>query len=445
VPFSPAKLLETLRRLPRARRYRVALSGGVDSSVLLHALVAARAELPGGLAAIHVNHNLQPDAEAWARRCEAECARLDVPLEALGVLVDPAPGASLEAAARDLRYESFADTAQAGDMLLLAQHADDQMETFLLQALRGAGVRGLSAMPECVEWQGGYLARPLLREQRGDLVAWARVQGLTWIEDPSNADTELDRNYLRHEVVPRLKARWPAAAETLSRAAAHCAEAEAALSALAAEDWARLGSGLTLPVSALEQLSEARARQLLRHWIGLRGLPLPSTHKLAEIMSQAGAGEDRNPCVDWPGAEVRRYGGQLYAQLPLPPAPAEFRLRPGEFEELGEGLGALGLVPTAGEGIRAALCGPEGLRVAFREGGESCRPAGRAHGRPLKKWLQEMHVLPWLRGRLPLIYSNEGPGEELLAVAGLFACEPHVAGPGEAGLRIEWRDHPPLY
>src|SRR5690242_7044753 len=312
----------------------------------------------------------------------------------------------MEAAAREARYGEFRALMQPGDMLLLAQHADDQLETFLLQALRGAGVRGLSAMPECMGWEGGYLARPLLREQRTDLEAWGRAQGLSWIEDPSNADTHLDRNYLRHEVVPRLKARWPAAAETISRAAAHCAEAEETLAALAAEDWRRLGAGLTLPVAALDELGEARARHLVRHWLGLRGLPLPSAHKLAEILLQAKAGEDRNPCVDWQGAEVRRYGGLLYAQAPLPPAPREFRLQPGHFTQLGPGLGALGLVPAAGEGIRAALCGPEGLRVAFREGGESCRPAGHAHDRPLKKWLQEMQVLPWLRGRLPLIYAG---------------------------------------
>jgi tRNA(Ile)-lysidine synthase len=444
VSFSPAKLLETLRRLPKPRRYRVGLSGGLDSTVLLTACAAIRAEL-GELDAIHVNHNLQPDAEAWAQRCEKLCAGLGVPLTGMGVMIDPFPGASFEAAAREARYDVFRDLIQSGDMLLLAQHADDQLETFLLQALRGAGVRGLSAMPECVEWQGGHLARPLLKEHRSGLETWARAQGLSWIEDPSNADTRLDRNYLRHELLPRLKARWPAAADTISRAAAHCAEAEASLSALAAEDWARLGSGLTLPVAALDTLSEVRARQLLRHWIGLRGLPLPSAHKLAEILSQARAGEDRNPCIDWDGAEVRRYGGQLHALEPLAPAPEGFRLHPGHFEELGDGLGSLGLVPSTGEGIRAALCGPEGLRVTFREGGESCRPAGRAHGRPLKKWLQELHVLPWLRERLPLIYSGERAGEELLAVAGLFACEPHAAKAGEAGLRIEWRDHPPLH
>lgn len=438
--FSPSRLLETLRHLPKAGRYRVALSGGLDSTVLLKACSEIRAEL-GALDAVHVNHNLQADAAAWSEHCRRLCESLAVPLQLRPVQVDAASGQGLEATAREARYGVFRELMQPGDMLLLAQHADDQLETFLLQALRGAGVRGLSAMPECVEWEGGYLVRPLLTEHRADLEAWARAQGLDWIEDPSNADINLDRNYLRHEVLPRLKARWPAAAETISRAAAHCAEAEATLSALAAEDWQRLGSGSTLPVAALDELGEARARHLLRHWLVFRGLPLPPSHKLTEILLQAKAREDRNPCVDWQGAEVRRYGGQLHALAPLAPVPQEFRLRPGHFTELGQGLGALGLVPAAGEGIRATLCGPEGFRVAFREGGESCRPAGRAHGRPLKKWLQEMQVLPWLRERLPLVYS----GDDLLAVAGLFACEPHATKAGEAGLRIEWRDHPPLY
>ncbi|HEX4300311.1 MAG TPA: tRNA lysidine(34) synthetase TilS, partial [Gammaproteobacteria bacterium] len=430
-----------LRHSPPAHRYRVALSGGLDSSVLLHALAAERGALPGELSAVHVHHGLHPDADGWQARCERACLDLSVPLESVRVSVRPAKGESLEATARERRYAVFRDLMRPGDALLLAHHVDDQAETFLLQALRGAGVRGLAAMPERAELADGLLLRPLLRFTRADLETWARGRGLEWIEDPSNADRDFDRNYLRHEVMPSLKQRWPAAAHTLSRAARHSAEAEAVVQVLAAEDWQRYGAGETLPVQALEELPEPRARYLLRHWLHLRSLPMPPSTKLGEILLQARAAEDRNPCVDWEGVEVRRYAGHLYAFVPLPPAPEDFQLRPGPFEDLGPGLGALGLVPAAGEGIRAALCGPAGLRVSFRSGGETCRPMGRAHDRPLKKWLQEMHVFPWLRDRLPLVYS----GEELLAVAGLFACEPHAARAGEAGLRIEWREHPPLH
>ena len=444
--FSPSSILDFLLRFPPARRYRVALSGGLDSTVLLRALAAERGSLPGELTAVHVHHGLHPDADEWQARCEKACQDLGVPLESRRVIVAPGKGESLEATAREQRYGVFRGLMQPGDALLLAHHADDQAETFLLQALRGAGVRGLAAMPESAIFEGGLLLRPLLPFTRADLEAWARDHGFQWSEDPSNADRDFDRNYLRHEVMPALQRRWPAVAHTLSRAARHSAEAEAVVQALAAEDWQRYGAGETLPVRALEELPEPRARQLLRHWVHLRGLSLPPAHKLGEILLQAKAAEDRNPCVDWEGSEVRRYGDQLFALAPLPAPPAEFRLRPGAFEDMGEGLGALGLVPATGEGIRAALCGPAGLRVAFRSGGETCQPSGKAHGRPLKKWLQEMHVFPWLRDRLPLVYSiDEGGGSELLAVAGLFACEPYAARPGEPGLRIEWREHPRLH
>ena len=441
--FAPEKLLGSLRERPAAC-HRVALSGGLDSTVLLHALAALRTELPGPLMAVHVDHGLHADAARWRRHCEALCRVLEVPLEWRQVTVQPAAGESLEAVARERRYAVFAELMQPGDALLLAHHADDQLETFLLQALRGAGVRGLAAMAESAEFAGGWLLRPLLGFRRAELETWARQQGLAWIDDPSNTDTGFDRNYLRHEVLPRIKARWPAAAETVGRATHHAAEADAILRSLAAEDWVRYRAGEMLRLTALDELPVPRVRLLLRYWLEQRGLPLPPAHKLAEILVQARAGEDRHPCIDWSGAEVRRYGGLLYAQRPLAPAPAEFHLRPGTPRVLGEGLGSLCLVPTVGEGIRAALCGPQGLRVAFRAGGESCRPTGRAHARPLKKWLQEMHVLPWLRDRLPLVYSDQGGEGELLAVAGLFACEPHAARAGEAGLRIEWRDHPSL-
>ena len=436
--FAPEQLLPLL---PPAPRYRVALSGGLDSTVLLHALAALRPALPAALTAVHVHHGLHPDADRWQAQSEQQCAALGVALESRRVQVAPQTGESLEAVARDARYGVFRSLMQPGDVLLLAQHADDQLETFLLQALRGAGVRGLAAMPACVEFAGGFLLRPLLEFSRAELEAWAAAQGLRWTEDPSNRDTGLDRNYLRHEVLPRLKARWPAAATTVGRSARHAAEAAELLRGLAEEDWLHIGKAETLPVAALESFPAARARNLLRHWLEARGLSLPPAHKLEEILLQMGAAEDRNPCVDWQGAEVRRYGGQLYAQRPLPPEPQGFQLQPGVAHTLGEGFGSLVLVPSTGEGIRAGVCGPAGLRVAFRAGGESCRPAGRAHSRPLKKWLQDLHVLPWLRDRLPLLYTGE---QELVAVAGLFACEPHLAAPGEAGLRIEWRDHPSL-
>ncbi|MFI4967712.1 MAG: tRNA lysidine(34) synthetase TilS [Gammaproteobacteria bacterium] len=439
--FDPQNLIQRLRGLPAAQRYWVALSGGLDSTVLLQALAAQRGALPGELRAVHVNHGLHARASEWQQHCVTLCASLGVPLECRVVRVQPLAGESLEAVAREQRYAAFRSVLASGDLLLLAQHQDDQMETFLLQALRGAGVRGLAAMPETASVDGLHLARPLLDCSRAELETWARQQGLVWVEDPSNSDTGFDRNYLRHEVLPRLKTRWPGAGETLARSARLSAEADSLLKELAAEDHARYGATDTLPLRALRELSAPRARNLLRHWLQARHLPLPPAHKLDEILHQAEARPDRNPCIEWAGAEVRRYRQRLYAQQPVTAVPEEFRLRPGVAQSLGEGLGVLRLVPASGEGLRAALCGPEGLAVAFRQGGESCRPAGHGHERPLKKWLQELHVVPWLRDRLPLVHAEQ----QLLAVAGLFVCEAYAAQPGEAGLRIEWLEHPPLH
>ena len=440
VSFNPDQVIESLRHLPRPKRYWLGLSGGLDSMSLLQLLAACRNELAGELRAVHVNHGLQPQADDWQSECERVCAGLGVPLECRRISVQRVAGESLEAAARERRYAVFTELMVAGDVLLLAHHQDDQLETFLLQALRGAGVRGLSAMPAVAEFAGGLLVRPLLPYSRAELEAWARQRGFAWLEDPSNQDAGFDRNYLRQEIVPRLRARWPAAATTVSRSARLCAEAAELLDELAAADWAGADGAVALPLKTLESLSGPRARNLLRYWLRSLGLPTPPAHKLDEILNQLPARADRNPCVDWPGAEVRRYRRRLYAQVPLPPPPADFTLLPGAPRELGKDLGSLKLVPATGEGIRAALLSSHGLQVAFRSGGESCRPAGRHHQRPLKKWLQDLHVLPWLRSSLPLLYADG----RLLAVAGLFVCEPYAARAGEAGLRVDWLGHPPL-
>ncbi|HKV96666.1 MAG TPA: tRNA lysidine(34) synthetase TilS [Gammaproteobacteria bacterium] len=442
--FDADKLLNTLRGLPAAQRYWVAYSGGLDSSVLLHALAQCRTELGGELRAVHVNHHLQPQSDAWQAHCARVCTQLSVPLECRDVSVAPARGESLEAVARAQRYAAYRKLLRAGDLLLLAHHQDDQLETFLLQALRGAGLRGLAAMRARAKCGTGKLARPLLGFTRAELRAWAELQRLEWLEDPSNADTRFARNYLRHEILPRLKARWPAAAATVSRSARHCGEAVELLAAVAAEDWQRCADseGWSLAVAALRKLGVARAGNLLRFWFARLELPAPPAHKLEQVFTEVlAAGADRNPRVNWEGAELRRFRARLYAMAPLPEAPAEeLRLHPGIALDLGAGLGSLSLQTMDGEGLRAALCPAEGLRIRFRSGGEICRPAGRAHRRPLKKWLQEFAVLPWMRERLPLIYA----GDELAAVAGLFVCARFAAGKAEPGLRIQWHAHPPL-
>ncbi len=446
VSFDSDKLTIVMRGLPAARCYWVGFSGGLDSTVLLSALAQQQASLTARLQALHVNHHLHPDADNCQQHCQRMCAALHVPIECRSLRIKPEKGQSLEAIAREQRYREFQNLVQKDELLLLAHHQDDQMETFLLQALRGAGVRGLAAMPMLAPFHLGHIARPLLGFTRAELQAWAQTQKLTWLEDPSNTVIRFDRNFLRRQVIPVIKQRWPSAAATILRSAGHCSETLELLAAVADEDLKHCiaDQGRLLPVAVLQTLGPARAKNLLRHWLERQQLPLPPAHKLEQILSEVlPARAERNPCVSWAGAEVRRYHGYLHCLAPLPEVgDCELMLKQGEPMVLAAGLGTLRLTPSLdGERLRATDYPSEGLRLRFRSGGEVCKPVGHIHQRPLKKWLQELKVVPWMRERLPLLYR----GEQLAAVAGLFVCAAFAAGKDEPGLRIDWLSHPTLH
>ena len=440
--FSPAALKTALSACPGTPHYWVAFSGGVDSHVLLHALAALR-PLPGvALGAVHVNHGLQADAGHWQEHCRAVCQALGLPCVDLRVDGRPAAGESPEAAARHARYEALREWLPAGHCLLTAQHQDDQAETLLLQLLRGSGVRGLAAMPPVTEFGAGHLLRPLLAFTRQSLVVYARHHDLQWIEDPSNADTGIDRNYLRHRIMPVLRERWPAASETLARSAGHCAGAADLLAVLAGQDIAALspGGAETLPVTGLQELPPDRRRNALRHWIAARGGPLPSTADMSRVEADIlDSRRDAEPCVRFGRYEIRRYRDRLYlvAQSPVPPQDRVLEWNPEVPLELPDAGGVLSAREVSGGGIRRSDT-QRAVQVAFRRGGERCRPAGRRHHHVLKKLLQEQGMPPWERRRLPLIYIDD----RLAAVAGLWVCEPFAAGPGEAGLEIRWQQRP---
>ena len=291
----------------------VALSGGVDSTALLAALAGIHPR-PPNLRALHVNHGLRPAAREWAQHCRTLAHHLRVPLKVLTTQVTRPPGASLEAAARDARYALLATALNPGEVLLLAHHADDQLETVLLQLLRGSGLPGLSAMPASAPFARGLAIRPLLSRPRDELEAWVRAQRLTWIEDDSNADESLNRNYLRRRVLPLLQARWPGAATAVARSARHVAEAQALLDRLARADLERASYGESLSAKALRALPADRLNNALRFWIARTGLRLPDTRRLTEISGPLlKAREDANPFVEWgeEGAKVQRQGDLL--------------------------------------------------------------------------------------------------------------------------------------
>ena len=436
--FSPDTLYQQLLLHP-APAYRVAYSGGLDSHVLLHALVCLRERLDADIGAVHVNHALQADADRWEEHCRKVCIDLGVSYASLRVDARAATGESPEAAAREARYAALATWLPAGECLLSAQHQDDQAETLLLQLLRGSGVNGLAAMPVRGELGHGQLVRPLLGVARRQLQAYAEENGLGWLEDPSNRDMAFDRNFLRARILPLLQQRWPSVTAVLARSATHCAEASKLLSLLGEQDLAdaRAGRRDSLSLSRLLALPPERRRNVLRHWIAQAAAAMPSTAVLARILNDVlQSRSDAEPCVRWGAHELRRYRDDLYLlqQRPQPDTSQVLQWSlPGPLS-LPDAGGVLHATRLTGRGIRASAV-DSGVQVSWRRGGERCLPAGRGQHHSLKKLFQEQGIPPWERSRIPLIYI----GDQLAAVAGLWVCEPFHARPAEPGLLIDWQ------
>ncbi|WP_460150110.1 tRNA lysidine(34) synthetase TilS [Pseudomonas sp. S3_A03] len=414
-PDVAARLLQALAPWRNAPAWHIAFSGGLDSTVLLHLLASlANTQTLPPLRAVHVHHGLQAAADAWPAHCQAVCDSLGVPLRLMRVQVSP--GASLERAARDARYQAFMQAMGAGEVLFTGQHRDDQAETLLFRLLRGAGVRGLAAMPEHRPLAQGHLVRPLLAFSRSELEAYAQQHQLHWIEDPSNVDPRFSRNYLRHRVLPSLTERWPQAITQLARTAEHMAEAQGLLDELAQMDLQRAGQPsafpwLPLPSLALEplrQLSDARQRNVLRYWLTPL-TRLPDSDHWTGWNALRDAKGDAQPLWRLADGQMQRSGERIWwlpttwstfsdasVSWPDPQQPLELM-----------GNGQLGFIGRAPEGP---------LVVRYRQGGEIFDVPGRGR-RDLKRLLNESGLPGFVRGRLPLVYR----GEQLLAV-------PSVAG-----------------
>ncbi|HET7202924.1 MAG TPA: tRNA lysidine(34) synthetase TilS [Steroidobacteraceae bacterium] len=421
------------------QRLCVALSGGLDSTVLLVALAELARVRPGRWAmhALHVHHGLHADAAHWSCASANLARSLGVPFDQVRVDARAAPGESPEAAAREARYAVFRQRLASGEVLLTAHHADDQLETVLMQWLRGGGLRAIAGMPPLAAFgQDAWHARPLLGFERAELERWARDRGLIWVTDPSNADQRFDRNYLRHAVLPVLQRRWPAAARTAGRVADYARDALALEAEVAARDLGFVTRGRALELARLRDLPDPRQRAVLRAWIAALGLPPPAAETLAALRKDADvAAGDRNPRTEWPGAVVHRYRGCLHADAGDAPAIVEGAWQPQAARRYEwSGVSTVELQPAMGHGLSRARL-PVRLRVARRGGGEHFRPAGSAHRRPLRKWLQEHDVLPWRRADLPLLLDDGG---NLVAVADLGCAHEYGAQPDEPSWRVVW-------
>jgi tRNA(Ile)-lysidine synthase len=412
-----------------AAAVHVGYSGGLDSTVLLHLLAEAH---PGRVHAVHVHHGLHPEADAWAGHCMRACEALGVPLHVARVHVS-ATGEGREAAARRSRHAALAAAMAPGDILALAHHLDDQAETFLLRALRASSVDGLAAMRPWRAHACGWLWRPLLAVPRGELQAYARAHGLAWIEDPSNADDSLDRNFLRHRVLPRLRERWPGAAAALALSATLSAEAT---DLLAADDSAALATArgvdpATLSIPALLALATTRRPRVLRRWISECGMPPLPAQGIASIEHDLlPALPDRQAEFAWHGACIRAWRGWLHVERTRDALSPDWCVQ-------WDGHGPLAL-PGGGE-LRLDGCGgfDVPLRVQARRGGERLRLPGRSHRHALKHVLQELGVPPWVRARMPLLFDGEG---HLLAAADLAYAESFDAWLRARGARLYWYD-----
>lgn len=447
-----ARLLARLAPLVSSGdRLVVGLSGGVDSVVLLDCLTRIAARLHIELRALHVNHQLSPNAGLWEAFCRRQCRARSVQYSS--VKVEIAPGENVEAAARAARYSVF--TGQQAEYIVLAQHQDDQVETLLLQLLRGAGARGLAAMPVLRKAEGrrqkaksvrgrrgSYpspaILRPMLDVTRAEILEYAGARRLEWIEDESNANVDFRRNFLRHEVLPVIARRFPSYRTTLARSARHLAEASELLDELAAQDAADAFDGATLAVAALRGLSGARARNLLRFFLARCGVMMPNVERLEEALRQAlTAREDARVAVALDGGMLRRYGGRLYVVPARRPLPRGYMRRwRGEHElalpELG---GVLLFRRTRDEGISLARLRAEPVTIRARQGGERLRPDARRPRRSLKNLLQEAHVAPWQRDHLPLVYC----GNVLVWAPEVGVDAAFQARANEAALRPEWK------
>ncbi|MBI3479192.1 MAG: tRNA lysidine(34) synthetase TilS [Nitrosomonadales bacterium] len=455
--------------LPVHSSILVGLSGGVDSVALLHILHKLAPRFSWQLSALHVHHGISPNADAWSDFCAELCARLYISLHIERVDISPLRGHGIEAAARKLRRAAFA--AQACDFVAVAHHADDQAETLLLQLLRGAGVRGASAMPVLGQSNGPVLitgdlparglsrmasssssqsngpglaersgsvpmVRPLLHCTRQEIVDYALAHQLRWIEDESNASDSYPRNFLRHRVLPLLGERFPAYRNTLARSAQHFAEASLLLDELAQQDAAKQAEGETLDIAVLQALSQPRAKNLLRYFLHSRGASMPQAVQMDDMLQQlCNARADAIVCIAYGDWQVRRYQGKVHVWHALGDFDPSLMLPwSGETGLHWPALNTrLHFKHTRGAGINLEKLrrGPVTLRL--RNGGEALRPHAHGATRKLKNLLQEHRVPPWLRDRLPLLYC----GDELVCVPGVAVAAEYQADGHEAAIQVE--------
>ena len=432
--YSADKLLPALQQAPAAKRYVVALSGGLDSVVLLHSLCALRAEgqLTSEISALHINHNLSPSAQQWQAFCHQTCVDWQVSLQTEAIEVSAS--GSLETAARNSRYQAFRELLQADELLLMAHHLDDQIETVLFRLTRGAGAQGLAGIPAQRQLGSGRLLRPLLQYGRAELAAYAAMHQLAWQEDESNSDQQHDRNYLRHRVLPQFEKRWPDYRQSWRKSLALLSENDDLQKQLGVIDLRDATTEMGgISVAVMQSLGSARQRNLLRCWLQQLGVRDPGWNTLHQFVSEFIPGVSRGSKFALESCDVYQHQAQLFAVQPLPEPGLEaqtLRLDDGAIDFSLNGNGRLRIEASQVEGICPL---PHALQVKYREGGESLKLKGRPQ-KKLKQLLQESGMPPWQRQRVPLLFADA----ELVCVPGVGIAESYLAQSGQNGAQVVW-------
>lgn len=412
-----------LKQIPaNSQKVYIAYSGGLDSHVLLH-LCASSPELKTKITAVYIHHGLQAVADDWLNHCQVRCEQLNVNYLAIKVDATAKVGESPEAAARAARYAAFQALIQPNEVILLAHHREDQMETLFLQLFRGAGVNGLAAMPKVSSFVHGSLIRPLLDIGKSELQHYAHQHQLTWVEDPSNACNDFDRNFLRNQVLPLLKTRWPSCDKTIARSATHCANASEFIN-----DWVMQHlpemidqQQRSLSISQWLRFSEQQQNWLLRHWLQTFGLKPPSQAVLQTLVQQViNAKTTALPELVIQDFYIKKFQDKLYC---LPASYFTSSILASEWPNQQSCYQLANeyqlVVVAASQGIDAQIWASHRVTIQARQGGEKMKLPNRAGHHSLKKLYQEAGIPPWERDMRPLIYLNN----RLAAVAGLWVAE----------------------
>jgi tRNA(Ile)-lysidine synthase len=431
------KLKDILSEYPDAETCWIAYSGGLDSHVLLQVLASIQNKIKPKLIAVHINHGISNDADLWVKHCQRICEDLVIEFQTFSVDLSHKSDKGTEAFAREKRYEVLGNLISSHDLLLTAHHMDDQVETILLQLMRGSGPDGLVGMPQAREFSKGILLRPLLDYSREEIRDYALSESLSWVEDESNKSNKYDRNFLRNRIIPELITRWPGALKTMQRAARHQAEARSLINEISGSDLDVVCESIytKVDISRFNNLSGIRKKNVLRAWIKKNKLDMPDAQIVEKIIAEViHANTDRNPCVKWKGGEIRRYRGYLYIMKLLPAHDVELNKCWDLDESLKLTSGYLKAVSGKGSGIKKDMLSNDIVEIRYRQGGEQIRLSGRVETHELKKLFQAQGILPWLRDRIPLIYHKN----ELIAVADLWVESKYAATEDEAAWQIIW-------